>query len=92
MTADFAVNSVSAFDYFMTVLKRIMETASFTIPSPKTKLKSLGYSLGLISDTAAITSDEQRREHISRISMVSNDNVVSIQTPYAESKVYCLRP
>ena len=52
-----------------TVLKRMMDTASLVIPSPKTKLKSFGYFFGLRRDTAAITSVEQSREHISSTSM-----------------------
>lgn len=35
--------SVLIAEYFITVLKRIIETASFMIPSPKTILKSFGY-------------------------------------------------
>jgi hypothetical protein len=38
------VNSQVGHAYSMTVLNRIMHTASLVIPSPKTKLKSLGYS------------------------------------------------
>ena len=58
-----------------TVLKRMIDTASFVIPSPKIKLKSFGWVLGLRRETAAITSVEQRREHMSRTSM--SDNVSS---------------
>ena len=65
---DEAVNSVSWDVYLTTVWNKIMDTASFVIPSPKTRLKSFGFSAGLISDTAAITSVEQSRDHIRRTS------------------------
>ena len=69
-TVDPAVKSDSSCVNLTTVLKRIIETASFVIPSPKTKLNSLGFSAGLIKDTAAITSVEHSKEHISKISNV----------------------
>ncbi len=40
----------------MTALNRIIETASFTIPSPKTTLKSFGYLSELIKVKAATES------------------------------------
>ena len=70
----------------------MIETASFTMPSPNTRLKSLGCYLGLMRETAAITSEEQRREHISKISTVCKFNVVSIQALLSLSQVYCLTP
>ena len=48
----------------------MIETASLTIPSPNTKLKSFGYFFGLRRETAAMTSVEQRSEHMSKISIV----------------------
>ena len=62
------------------------------MPSPNTRLNSLGYSFGLIRETAAITSEEQRREHIRRISTVWRLSVVSSQAFLSSSQVYCLRP
>jgi hypothetical protein len=44
----------------------MIATASLTIPSPKTKLKSFGYSSYLMIEIAAITSEEQRRELTNR--------------------------
>ena len=43
-----------------------MDTASFVIPSPKTILNKSGSYSKLIRDIAAMTSDEQRRLHISK--------------------------
>lgn len=51
--------------YFITVLNKMIDTASFIIPSPKTILKSVGYLSYEIKEMAAITSLEQRRLHIS---------------------------
>jgi len=51
-----------------TVLNKMIDTASLVIPSPKTRLKSFGYAFGFNRDTAAMTSVEQRREHISKTS------------------------
>jgi hypothetical protein len=50
-----------------TVLNSIMATASLTIPSPKTKLKSLGYSSYLMIVIAASTSEEHINELSCRI-------------------------
>lgn len=58
----------------MTVLKRIIQTASLVIPSPKTKLNSFGYSSYLITAIAATTSVQHKREHINKISIVLNVN------------------
>jgi hypothetical protein len=52
-----------------TVLNIIIATASLTIPSPKTKLKSLGCSSYLIIVIAARTSDEHIKELTSIISI-----------------------
>jgi hypothetical protein len=57
-----------------TVLKSIIATASLTMPSPKIKEKSFGCSSYLTIDIAAITSDEQRSEAITKHS----DNFKSI--------------
>lgn len=56
----------------MTVLKRIIQTASFVIPSPKTKENSFGYSSYLMIEIAATTSEQTRREHISKISEIES--------------------
>lgn len=48
------------------VVKRMMATASLTMPSPKIKLKSLGCSSYLMIEIAAITSDEQSNELTSK--------------------------
>lgn len=67
----FALNDCSSLPLAksLIVLNRMIDTASLTIPSPKTKLNSLGVFLGFSMETAAITSVEHRREHISRISV-----------------------
>ena len=56
----------------ITALKRMIDTASFVIPSPKTSEKSLGYFSGLMSEMAAITSVAHRRLHMQMISRVLN--------------------
>ena len=48
----------------------MIETASFMIPSPNMILNRFGYSFLLSSETAATTSEEQRREHIKSISVL----------------------
>jgi len=53
-----------------TVLKRMMHTASFTIPSPNIIENSFGYSSKETIETAAITSVEQSSEHMSKISFI----------------------
>jgi hypothetical protein len=58
----------------ITVLKRMIQTASLVIPSPKTKENSLGYSSYLMTAIAATTSVQQRREHMRRISMMLRVN------------------
>ena len=58
-----------------TVLKRMMATASLTIPSPKSKLKRVGYSSYLTMEMAAITSVEQSNDDMRRISGVESSNV-----------------
>jgi len=63
-----AVNSLSGPEYCITVLKRIMQTASLVIPSPNTKLNNFGCSSYFMIEIAATTSVQQRREHISKIS------------------------
>ena len=50
--------------YVTTVLNKMMDTASFVMPSPKTSEKSLGCFSGLIRDTAAMTSVEQSKLHM----------------------------
>ena len=54
----------------LTVLNKIIATASLTIPSPKSKLNNVGYSSYLTIEMAAITSVEHKRDDISRISGV----------------------
>lgn len=49
----------------VTVLNKIIATASLTIPSPNTKENSLGYSSYFMIEIAAITSDEHNSELIS---------------------------
>jgi hypothetical protein len=44
---------------WMTALNKMMETASFEMPSPKMREKSLGCSSYLMIDIAAMTSEEQ---------------------------------
>jgi hypothetical protein len=51
------------------VLKRIIDTASLVIPSPKTRENNFGYSSNLIIVTAATASEEQSSEEIRRISL-----------------------
>ena len=57
-----------------TVLKRMIATASLTMPSPKIKENSLGCYSYLTMDIAAITSDEHRRELTSMHSSAVNSN------------------
>jgi hypothetical protein len=52
-----------------TALKRIIDTASFTIPSPKTIEKSIGYSSNLMILTAATVSEQHMTDEKSRISV-----------------------
>ena len=70
ITAAPGVNSFYFLLKLTTALNKMIETASLVIPSPKTSEKSLGCSVELIKETAAITSDEQSREHIDMISRV----------------------
>ena len=70
VTVLYAVNSLLLLLYETTVLKRMIETASFVIPSPKTREKSLGCFSGLIRETAAMTSVEHNNEHIMMTSRV----------------------
>jgi hypothetical protein len=67
--------------YFITVLKRIILTASLVIPSPKTILKRRGCLSYSISEMAAITSLEQRRLHINRHSTEVISNLELIHSP-----------
>lgn len=69
-----AVNSVSGPEYFITVLKRMMQTASFVIPSPKIKENSFGYSSYFTILTAATTSVQHSKEHINKISIIDKLN------------------
>ena len=55
-----------------TVLKRMIATASFTMPSPNIKEKSFGCSSYLIIEIAAITSDEHSREAMTKQSLTSS--------------------
>jgi hypothetical protein len=56
------------------VLNKIIETASFEMPSPKIREKSLGCSSYLMIDTAAMTSEEQIRALKIKHSMILNWN------------------
>lgn len=55
-----------------TVLNKMILTASFVIPSPKTKLNNLGCFWGLITAIAATTSELHIKEHIRRISITDS--------------------
>ena len=57
---------------FDTVLNRMMATASFTIPSPNIKENSFGCSSYLMIEIAAITSDEHKREAMTKQSLTSS--------------------
>ena len=75
--------------YFITVLNKIIETASFKIPSPNTMLKRVGSYSQLIKDIAAITSEEQSKLHINRHSELVNSK--SFQIPVFPS-IYFIKP
>jgi hypothetical protein len=68
------VNSLLGPAYSYTVLKRIIHTASFVIPSPNTRENSFGCSSYLIIETAATTSVQHNNEHINKISIVDSVN------------------
>ena len=51
-----------------TVLNRMIATASLTMPSPKRRLKRVGYSSYLTMEMAAITSVEHNKDDMRRIS------------------------
>ena len=64
-------------------MKRMMETASFVMPSPKTREKSLGCLSGLMRETAAMTSVEQSKLHMRMISsVVRSSGVTSPVSPF----------
>lgn len=72
------LNSYSVSDYnanLFTVLKSIIQTASFMMPSPKTMLKSLGCVFGFSKETAAMTSVAHKSEHINKISILVKESV-----------------
>lgn len=69
-----AVKELSGPEYCITVLKRIIQTASLVIPSPKTRLNSFGYSSYLMIEIAATTSVQHSREHINNISDIDKYN------------------
>ena len=52
----------------------MIATASLTIPSPKSKLKRVGCSSYFTMEMAAMTSVEQRRDDMRRISAVLKFN------------------
>ena len=60
-TVDTTLNSPSVKTFKM-VLKRMIATASLTMPSPKIKLNNLGYSSYFIIEIAAMTSEEHKSE------------------------------
>jgi hypothetical protein len=66
------VNSESGPEYSSTVLNKMMQTASLVMPSPKIRLKSLGYSSYLTIEIAATTSVQHNKEHIINISMIDS--------------------
>lgn len=63
-------------------MKRIMATASLTMPSPNTKEKSFGCSSYLIIEIAAMTSEEQSRELITKHSAVDKTNYYQALAKY----------
>lgn len=77
--------------YVLIVLKRIIDTASLVMPSPKTKLNNFGYYFGLIKLTAAMTSDEQSRLHMRRTSVMLNETRLVTQVPLVGSREVCCK-
>jgi len=77
--------------YSMTVLKRIMQTASLVIPSPNTKLNNFGYSSYFITAIAATTSVQHSKEHINKISMTERcrSSYISVSGLYFQSTPIC---
>lgn len=69
-----ALKLLSGPQYFITVLNKMILTASLDIPSPNITLKSFGYCSYFTTATAATTSDEQIREHTSKISITESSN------------------
>ena len=67
-------NSLSGPENSITVLKRMIQTASLVRPSPKIILKSFGYSSYFTIEIAATTSVQHRSEHINKISITDNSN------------------
>ena len=61
--------------YRKTVLNIMIETASFTIPSPNITENSLGCFSASIIEIAATTSDEQRMAFIRRISLIDREKL-----------------
>ena len=57
-----------------TALNSMIETASFTTPSPKIHENKSGCSSYLTIETAAMTSEEHINEHRSKISMIVSSN------------------
>ena len=71
-TISSGVRTVTPFQIaFETVLKSIIATASFTIPSPNINEKSFGCSSYLIIEMAAITSEEQSKDAMTKQSLTS---------------------
>jgi hypothetical protein len=68
------VNYVSGPENSMTVLKRMIQTASLVIPSPNIKLNNFGCSSYLTIEIAATTSVQHNNEHINKISMIESSN------------------
>ncbi len=58
----------------ITVLNKIMQTASFVIPSPKIKENSFGCSSYLTIEIAATTSVQHSKLHINIISIPEREN------------------
>ena len=73
----YCCSSIWAFNWD-TVWKRIRATASLTIPSPKMIEKSFGYSSYFTMEIAAMTSEEQRREAMTKLSMRSSSIGISL--------------
>ena len=71
-TAEITTCSSMFFFNAETVWNKIKATASLTIPSPNMIEKSFGYSSYLTMEIAAITSEEQSKEAIKKLSMRSS--------------------
>ena len=83
-----ALNSYPDLANPITALKRMIVTASFTTPSPRTTLNSFGCALALIIAMAAITSVEQINAHITSTSENNRFTGSSIHFDVSELYTY----